>query len=369
MKKVFVHAYLNVNLGDDLMVWILCKRYPDVRFQLLTETKYREVFSELSNVKIYSVSSKTVRFWDWFWKKSRNVNQGFWKMLVRFSDATIHIGGSSFVQHYDDYSAFLNTDVTLRRLSKKMIAIGMNFGPYADENYYRQYYELLGKYDGVTFRDTVSYQLFQELPNVKKAADVVFNYKNETVVSQNVKKQVLISVIQMRGRNGKYAISQYDCEYKKFMAKVAEAFIDKGYEVKFLSLCERQGDADAIREISDIIMDENKGRISQYNYQGNIEECVHIFEESEIVVGTRFHSIVLGWLKEKRVLPIIYDEKTQNVLDDVEYPVYIGLDDLDKINLEDILENIPKMESEQVKKLVSEAEKQFWASDIALDYM
>ena len=35
MKKVFIYAYLAQNLGDDLMVRILCERYPHIKFQNL----------------------------------------------------------------------------------------------------------------------------------------------------------------------------------------------------------------------------------------------------------------------------------------------------------------------------------------------
>ncbi len=369
MKKVFVHAYLSYNLGDDLMVWILCKRYPSVQFYVIADGGYQKVYQDIPNMTVYAYDGRKAQFWNKVWKKFRNTQDGFRKMLMKMSDATIHIGGSSFVQHYDDYSAFLNTDVTMRRLSKRMLAIGMNFGPYTDESYYKQYYELLGKYDGVTLRDSASYRLFEQLPNVKQAADVVFNYGQMHHVSNKAiqeKKQVLFSVIQMDGRDGKFAIKQYSEDYKRFMITLAEAYLENGYEVKFISFCGPQGDSEAAREMISRIGEQYRDSVKQYNYENDIEECIRQFDEAQIVVGTRFHSIILGWLKGKKVLPVVYDEKTQNIMDDLRYSVYVKLGELHTIDVRTVMNEIHRMPEKQVKQLILDAENQFWAADYIL---
>lgn len=366
MKKVFVHAYLSYNLGDDLMVWILCKRYPSVQFCVIADAGYQRVYQDVPNMTVYAYDGRKAKFWDKVWKKCKNTDGGFRKMLMKMSDATIHIGGSSFVQHYDDYSAFLNTDVTMRRLSKRMLAIGMNFGPYTDESYYKQYYELLGRYDGVTFRDSASYRLFEQLPNIKQAADVVFNYGGMHSVSDRTvqeKKQVLFSVIQMDGRDGKFAINQYAEDYKRFMAALAETYLEDGYEVKFISFCGPQGDSEAAKEIISRIREGYKSSVKLYNYETDIEACIRQFDEAQIVVGTRFHSIILGWLKGKKVLPVVYDEKTQNIMNDFEYSVYVKLEELPGIDVKAVRDEIHGMPENQVHQLILDAENQFWAAD------
>lgn len=367
MKKVFVHAYLAGNLGDDLMVSILCRRYPDVLFRIYASEEYKEVFKDIKNIKVYSPEDKEAVRWNWFWKKIKGADNGFWKTLVKFSYATVHIGGSSFVQHFDDYSAFYNTDATLRRLSKRMFVVGVNFGPYTDENYYKQYYQLFGEYDGVTFRDQYSYELFRQLPNVKCAADVVLNYEPvREHVQVKEKKQVLFSVIRLEDRNGKFAISQYTDAYKAFIVRLAEEFLDRGYRIKFVAFCEMQGDMTAIQEMISALDSEKREWIDSYCYRGNIEECIRLFEESEVIVGTRFHSIILGWLKKKKVLPIVYDNKTRNVLKDNACKVYVELDKLKETDAADLIQRIECLPEEQRTELVKNAEGQFWAVDRAL---
>ena len=327
MKKVYIHAYMANNLGDDLMVRILCRRYPKVKFLLIADEKYKKIFGDIDNLEVFTAQDKKVIRWDHFWKKVKHTDDGFRKMLIKTSDAVIHIGGSAFVQHFDDYSAFYNTDATLRRLSKRMYLVGANFGPYTDENYYKQYYNLFEQYDGVTFRDAYSHRLFSSLPNVRCAPDVVFNYRPDKVTdSVRVQKQVLFSVIRMDWRGGKYAINQYEEPYKEFMVKLAKTYLSRGYKVLFVSFCEGQGDLQAIQEICTNLSEEDRKHTTIYSYGDHIEECVALFDESEVIVGTRFHSIILGWLKNKKVLPIVYDNKTRNILKDEKYQVYLEMD-------------------------------------------
>lgn len=366
MKKVFVHAYLSFNLGDDLMVRLLCDRYPEVRFYVIADARYQKTYQDVPNLKVCPYDGRRAKFWNKLWKILKNTENGFWKMMLRTSDVTIHIGGSSFVQHFDDYSMLLHSDVTMRRLSRRMLAIGQNFGPYTDENYYKDYYELLGRYDGVTFRDQASYRLFEALPNVKKAADVVFGCGREMILEADrakEKKQVLFSVIRMEGRDGKFAISPYTEAYEKFIVALAKCYLKQGYEVKFISFCGPQGDSAAAAAMTARIGEEYKDRVSQYDYETDIKECIRQFDEAEIIVGTRFHSIVLGWLKGKKVLPVVYDTKTQNMMDDFQYDTYVRLEQLQDMDVEALMKKIHGMPKEQVQRLVLDAGNQFWAAD------
>lgn len=362
MKKVFIHAYLAGNLGDDLFVDILCRRYPHVKFRILADESYKDTFRSLPNLKVYSPDDRYVKWWDNFIGKIKNTDRGFWKMLLKFSDAVVHIGGSSFVQHLDDYSAFVECDRTLRRLSKKMFLIGSNFGPYTDENYYRDYYRLFSTYDGVCLRDRHSYSLFEELANVKHAPDVVFNCRISHPEAETT-RSVVISVINMKDRKGKYAINQYTDLYEETVLKIAKYYLRHSYKVIFVSFCKMQGDGEAIERIVSKIDDRTK--VQEYFYSGDIHEVIRLFEQAEIVVGTRFHSIILGWLNNKKVFPIVYDEKTQNVLDDLNYKNYLTLDQLGA-GVEKRLKNIETLDPQKVEELKEKAAGQFEALDAFL---
>ena len=361
MKRIFVHAYLAGNFGDDLFVYILCKRYPETQFCILSDSRYeyRRTFSDIRNLKIYCYDDIKVKKWDSFWKRIKNVDRGFWKMLLKLSDATVHIGGSSFVQHFDNYSSFLEYDKTLRRLSRKMYLIGSNFGPYTDENYYHQYYELFSRYDGICFRDLHTYQLFKGLNNVRYAPDVAFNL--ECSESWKSSRKVLISVIDMEERSGKFSIAQYTDLYEEMIQRIAEYYLGNKYSVVFVSFCESQGDEKAINRIIERL--KGKEKVQVYFYHDRIKDILQLFSETEIVVGTRFHSIILGWLNKKKVLPIVYDEKTKNVLNDLDYKNYINLEEMDSCDIKNRLEGIERLNDKDVDMLKEKAKTQFWALD------
>lgn len=360
-KRVFVHAYLARNLGDDLFIYILCKRYPSVRFSVLADRSYQDMSREMPNLRVYCNDDRLVKRWDYFLKQVKHVDYGFWKMQIKFSDAVIHIGGSSFVQHSDDYHSFLECDRTLRRLSKRMYLIGSNFGPYTDDNYYHQYYQLFREYDGICFRDCSSYKMFEKLNNVRMAPDVVFQLRKGLDKGRESEKRVLISVIDLEWRGGKYSIREYMEPYEKLIQKAAEFYLEKGYIVDFVSFCEGQGDGRAIDRITGRM--EKSDRIRKHCYHNNLKEILVLFSSTQIVIGTRFHSIILGWVYGKKVLPIVYDKKTQNVLDDLGYCNYLKLEELSSCNLADKLEKIHGLEDKMVNQLAGESEEQFWAVD------
>lgn len=60
-------------------------------------------------------------------------------------------------------------------------------------------------------------------------------------------------MIRLDDRKGKFAISQYAENYRRFMVKLAETYIQKGYKVKFVSFCKMQGDEQAILQITEAI--------------------------------------------------------------------------------------------------------------------
>lgn len=362
MKKVFIYAYLAQNLGDDLMVRILCERYPHIKFKIYATKEYRKIFRDIPNLKICSWEDRKAKIGDSFWKRVRNTENGYWKMLIKLSDGVVHVGGSSFTQHYDNFEELVQADEKLRNLSKKLYVLGVNFGPYSDENYYERYSRLFAKYDGVTFRDQFSYNLFSCLKNVRWAPDIVFNYPVKRGKYKE-KKQILFSVIELERRNGKYALNQWCEAYERFIAKMAEVAMEQGYQVMFVGFCEMQGDMDAIENIKGRICEKKRKDIQVYCYTGDLEACMRLFEESEKIVGTRFHSIILGWLFQKKVLPIVYDDKTRNLLEDNKYRTFLEFENLALADPREMFNKMESLPQTELQILVQEAERQFWAVD------
>lgn len=361
MKRVFIHAFMAGNLGDDLMVRILCGRYPKVHFFVFADGSYHIRYRNIKNLTVFAPEDRKTRILNRWIKKLTGKEDGVRKLLLKSSHAAVHIGGSVFVQHLDDWSGFYAMDEQLLRLSKNLFVIGANFGPYTNLQYHEQYRQLFKGYRDICFRDSRSKEEFPEAANIRWAPDVVFNYKEIPQVS--VKKQVLFSVVDLKERGGKYPISQYQDSYEGFLKNLAEVFLKKRYHVKFISFCHMQKDHEAAERIQKKIPREFREDTELLSYDMNLEECLLAFAESEMIVGTRFHSIILGMMAEKRILPIIYDYKTRNMLEDFFEERGLELFELENISAVQAAEKLEGSVPFSAEGIREKAAEQFMALD------
>lgn len=360
MKRVMIHAYLAGNLGDDLFVVMLCRRYPNIKFHILADESYKQKFQDLKNCRIFSENDFIVKKINHFLQK-RGISRGFWKLMVRGSKAVIHIGGSSFVQHYDDWSAFFGTDLYLAEKSKGLYLIGSNFGPFTDPNYLSAYHNLFQKYKGICFRDQQSYQLFSDLPHVAWAPDVVFNL-HPTLKSK--KRKLLIAPVYLENRTGKYPLHMFQDAYLNFHLVMIRHFIQMGYQIVLTGFCVPQGDGIIIQKLYQALDPSQRDSVRCVLYDKNLSSILQEFKESEYVIGTRFHSIILGLLCQCRVFPVIYDQKTANTLETLHFPSHFHLTELNGISSEDLQKGWIRLDPPEIQRLRREAEKQFQWTDI-----
>ncbi len=361
MKHVMVHAYLAHNLGDDLFVTMLCRRYPKIKFHFLADPSYKQTFQHLKNCRVYSENDFSVRKLNRLFEKA-GISGGFWKLLVRRSHAVIHIGGSSFVQHYDDWSSFYEGDRYLAEKSKGLYLIGSNFGPFTDPGYLEAYRDLFRKYRGICLRDQKSYRLFSDIAHVSQAPDVVFGLDNTGVPK---KKKVLIAPVYLENRTGKYDISGFHKAYIDFHVKVMAHLIRRGYQITLAGFCLPQGDGLTMQQLFDSLDPSQKSAVKCVLYDQNhsVFDIVREFADSELVIGTRFHSVILGLLSECRVLPVIYDLKTANILEDFHFPLHLQLSELADFSIDQLENTWISLDKPTIERLRTEAEKQFQYTD------
>lgn len=304
-STVCVHAFLAANLGDDLFVRMLCARYPEATFQVAATDDYRARLADVPNLEVHA--------------------QAEFGELVRAADAVAHIGGCCFVQHRRDFSQFYETDRYLADNARHLVFLGGNFGPYTDEAYLEAYRELFRRYDGVTFRDRYSASLFPGYDNVAYAPDIVFGYPARAAEKR---RKVVFAPIRMEGREGTFGIAGHAEAYRRAMVGLARELVGRGYEICLVSFCQGQGDEQACSAIAAALTPREREHVRRVWYQNSVEDVVREFEDAECVVATRFHAMVLGFAHGCRVLPVVYDQKTQKVLEDLAYPLALRLEDL-----------------------------------------
>lgn len=290
--KIYVDAYLALNLGDDLFVHILSKRYPNHQFYAISK-----------GMKQYTQNNLTVYHNPYLFRILKKFQLE--KYLANRYDLVVSIGGSMYMENNDS-----KRDFSLGK--KKRYILGSNFGPYQTEEYYQNIYQLFKQAEDVCFREQHSYDLFKELPNVRCASDIVFSMPTDHVTITN-RKRAIFSIISCS-----YKLKEtYTKAYEEKMIELIEFLQKKGYEICLMSFCELEKDEEAIESILSKCKEETKQNIETYYYKGNMEEALNILGDCQIIIGSRFHANIIGLLLGKTILPVLYSDKTKHVLEDM----------------------------------------------------
>ena len=309
---MYVDAYLEKNLGDDLFIDILIKRYPNHKFYAISKGKK---YSKYQNLKIYSN--------EYVFRALKKFQLE--KYLANCFDLVVSIGGSMYMEKGDS-----KRDFSLGR--KKRFILGSNFGPYKTQEYFNNLKNIFKLAEDVCFREKYSYDLFSDLKNVRYASDIVFSMDTKDIKITN-RKRAIISIISCD-----YKLDEtYKKVYEEKIIELITFLQYKKYEICLMSFCKVEKDEDAIRSILSKCNYELKKKVQVYYYNGNIEEALNIIGDSSLVVGSRFHANIIGLLLGKTIIPVIYSDKTKHVLDDMNVKTkMIDIRDIENFSIDSI---------------------------------
>ncbi len=303
--NAFLYAYDQVNLGDDLFIEMLLLRYPKVQFYMWSVPENRKVFANLKNLHILDPNG-------WFPRLLRTIRPSFaarWEALPKdMSDCCVYIGGSIF-QEYDTWPNIVNW---WQYHSRKypFYVLGANFGPWQTEAYRDGMAEAFGNLKDLCFRDRYSHEQFPDRSRL--APDILFG---QTFPNAEPKKQIFLSVIDCAsGPNG---LSQAAQRYEQCLTEIAAEHSCAGYDVVLASFCKAEGDEEACLRLQKALQKRGvESRLLFYTGY-NRQQMLQQLKASEMVVGTRFHACVLGLAAGRRVLPVLYSDKTGHMLSDI----------------------------------------------------
>lgn len=361
-KTCVVYGYLNCNVGDDLFFEILAKRYPKVNFFLFPPStllsSYIKMFRCNKNIKFYDKDPKYIQL-----RKEipdSDVILNTYPIMcdkIREADIFINLGGSIFIQNEnwkkDDRRLLL--ELAKRKPS---FIIGSNFGPYYSKEYLEYYRKWFKQFKDICFRDQYSFQLFSDLKNTRVAHDIVLGTKRPCMVKTK-KKTIGISVIDLENRQD---LKKYEKQYIIFISKTIEKFIKEGYKITLYSFCDGEGDLKGIYKIlSTLNTNIDQSKIKIVSHRDNIKKIRRDFAKNEYIIGTRFHSIVLAIVNGQPVLPIVYNEKTEHMLKDLDKKIETL--NIKKIKENTSLEKMINFQKIDFSKLENKAKKQFEVLD------
>lgn len=331
-KKVLVSAYAIENLGDDLFIKILCDRYKNTDFFLIASKKYRNIFKDYNNLYVINCENIIYRIINKFLKLIHK-EKYILNYLISKSNALLYLGGSLFIEN-TNWQSRLDFKISKK---KPIFLLGANFGPYNDNNFYLSFKNLFSNYYDVCFRDKYSYDLFKDLKQVRLASDIIFTLKTNEGCDIKEKNGVFISVMNLENRK---KLKNYTEDYENKILEVASQLAQRSIPVSLVSFCKKEEDDVAIERIYRRMEKQYLKYIEILSYDGNLDYIIDRLSKSRLIIATRFHAMILGWVVKSNVIPLIYSNKTSNLINDVNFTGNkYKIEEINDMTIEIILEN------------------------------
>lgn len=359
--NILLDIYLEKNLGDDLFLVSILKRYPEHQFYIFTQLDYSDFEKKHTNLRIVKLN----KYFNYFLAKT-DLKTMYKKIFMRKNNIDIlaTIGGSIFIEYVGWeklYKERLSLWQYMKNKNKKVYVIGSNFGPYTTGKFLEKYDSAFDYVEDICFRDKYSYDLFSHRENVRQESDVIMSYDVTPYIDDNNEEAIGISVINLEDRKD---LAPYQDLYIKKMVEIINAATLKGKKVYLLSFCEREGD----EVVSGYIMDhitERKELVDSLFYRGDIDTFLFKFRKIREIIACRFHSIVLSILFDKELYSVIYSKKSSDfILDSQLNNEMKKIEDIDSLTPEVIARSIRKADNKE--KLVISGEKQYEGLDYGL---
>lgn len=376
---IYLRAFLNENLGDDLFVQIIAQRYAKRTFQVFASDEYPVKFGK--NVQFCFSKREYRKFQD----KVRRYNElrcnkigrkllplffrpdyKKQRKLAKKAKTNIYVIGSGFME--GGKTGFWQRLEDKLYYGNKPYLLGCNFGPFSSDEYKERYRKLFSEATDVCFRESYSYEIFKNLSNVRWESDIVFSYigyVDESFCQYN-KDYVVISVVNLEKDGIKNSNKD---SYYNYVSRIAEHFLKMKEKVVFVGFCRKQGDNIAIEHIVNNISSEFSNQIEIINYpERNIPYILGVFKNAEAVFASRYHAGIIGMMYEKKTYFLSYSNKTENVLKDIDRRIRC-IDITKEIDVDPrkfISQYGYCISKERLNKLKESANRQFLKLDLVL---
>ena len=340
MKKIFLISYARKNLGDDLFIKMLLERYPMHHFYMkIKKPEYLEYFSKYDNFHII---------------EGIDSGEELYHSNINDYDAYIYVGGSIFMEGKKGYNLSNEALDFIKRCKengKPFCYASCNYGPYQTEEYFNLSKKVFSTCTDICFRDRYSYELFQDIENVRYAPDFVFTYP--VVNEEKIKDSIGITVIDLHIRED---LKDKENEYIQMLTNNINEYIRQGKKVYLYSFCKREGDENTIDQVAEKVNDNENLIVIKYN--GNVEEFLKVYSKMEYMICARFHAMILSSLLNQKMYIMSYSAKIDHVNADLRFNLpTIHFEDISSENLIN-LSDFTSVDKQKIGPICEEAKRQ-----------
>ncbi len=294
-------GYFDQNFGDDYMQKITAHYMPEYDFYIDARNSPSSLLLAEKNVSL----------------KKSGQSENLPKLLVT---------GSGFMVNS---SAALKCEFVwfLRRKHIADYCIGCNIEPLKSRFAEWLVIHKLKKFKYIVCRDKKSLLwLRKKCPNtpISYMPDILFGMPKGWLPEKAAGDKLGISLVRCDENNGDYYLK---------MAQAADYWIETtGKGVILLAFdTGTEDDAALCEKVKRLMKNKNMAGIVRHGNDGEIQKA---YSECGKIIGARFHSAVLSLKMNIDFYPIVYRQKTQNLLTDISYPVK-GCD-IRRVNIKEI---------------------------------
>ena len=247
--------------------------------------------------------------------------------------------------------------IVANKLSKNYFFIAQSFGPFYNDsllskiNTYivRKY---LNRAKGISVREEVSYEALKKIQInediMNKTSDYAFLINQIEDLSDSV-EQVDYKYMVITLRQHKFIKENGEFEYLDSIRKICNHVYEK-YKIKSLIVPHVKGPNDFENDIIitkkiENMLTENEKEIIKFNYSYlHAKQLVKLYSNAEILIGTRFHSVIFALAKNIPSLAVSYSGYKANIMKQFEMDKFmINIDDIDSNNIEKLKELVDEL--------------------------
>lgn len=343
MKKVYLKVFMDKNFGDDLMLIKLIKTFPNTRFYVYCNLElfdfYYSLLKEFMNYELTTT-------------ELRHVN----KFGRGYFDLIILMGGSVLQGTRNKGCYYRARNILALKVASfhgtPYAIIGCNTGPFI--NRLTQYFVALELRTArlITTRDKASFTFISNIQtkaDIYLFSDLLMNFDNEHLLEKECEEKCPTLGISVLNSTNPRLSNGFVTEY---FVSIIDEYIEKTNGIVYI-LAFNVGKQDDLLLANDIYqLVRNKDNTKIISHGTNYLSIPNAIIQCSEVLAVRFHAIILGSILGVKTIPIIYSNKTENLLNDLDYQgerLYI-----DKLDEKEVSELVNKIINEEYRLNVDE---------------